>query len=549
MEFLIGFFNSNIPYIVIGMLMVAVYIIISKNIKNNYKKILEDIKEKINSGSLDFENTYIKNMYDEFTESLNGNIANINTQVIIEKNLNNYADKTKIFNLSIRRWEFILEYMPSLATTLGLLGTFWGLTGAIQSTSSVLSSNSGLDGNTMELLKKPISDMGLAFGTSIVGIGVSIIINLLLSKEYKYMKQEIIDEIENCFDNIMSKNDGPDYNEKIESFISRMEIALTSMAETVSTSICNGMDNLVNKVNGVGDEIRISSKNLTDSMNLLDKFVRNFEVGAMKFNEAVDRYELVCNTASSKLQEVNVALVESVDSYKEYFSENILYFERSKDIFEKSIKEVLEDNKAYFVQAVKSNEDIIKLNNENITKIIESNKEHMNSVIKSNEEHLNTNIEHIKDTFEKLDKSVNTTYENLDRAVYNINDMMNEIKSTMEKNSEFIEKNSSKMENTNDKLSLVVSDLGENIKDISDVVGASMSNNMQDAVEDILNKMNLEFNNIFKELKESILILKENSILQKDTIQSIIEEQSQMNEMILNTKRNSSIEELATSEE
>lgn len=542
------FLKSNMPYIIVGMIMILVYMSISKIIKVKYSKLLIDIKDNLNSGKLDFENKYIKNMYNEFTESLDGNIANINTQVIIEKSLNNYADETKIVNISIRNWECILDYMPSLATTLGLLGTFWGLTGAIQNTSLVLS-GAALDANTMELLKEPISDMGLAFGTSIVGIGVSIIINLLLSKEYKYKKQEIIDEIENCFDNIMSRNEDPDYNEKIESFITRMENALTNMAETVSTSICDGMENLVYKVNGVGDEIRISSKNLTDSMNLLDKFVRNFEVGAVKFNKAVDRYELVCTTAATKLEEVNVALVESVDSYKDYFSDNVVYFENSKEIFEKSIEKVLEDNRAYFIHAVKSNEDIIKLNNENITDIIKSNKEHMNSVIESNKEHLNINIEHIKETFEKLDNSVNSTYENLDKAVNNINDMMTEIKITMEINSQFIEKNSSKMENTNDKLSVVVSDLGENIKDISNVVGASMSNNMQDAVEDILVKMNLEFNSIFKELKETISILKENSKLQKDTIQSIVEEQSQMNDIVLAIKQNSAIVELAIAEE
>jgi len=81
----------------------------------------------------------------------------------------------------------IARYMIGLMIFLGLLGTFWGLLGTVNSVSDViqgLDMSSGQDVNSMfgELkggLEKPLSGMGTAFSASLFGLASSLILGFL----------------------------------------------------------------------------------------------------------------------------------------------------------------------------------------------------------------------------------------------------------------------------------------------------------------------------------------------------------------------------------
>ncbi|MDR1705449.1 MAG: MotA/TolQ/ExbB proton channel family protein [Clostridiales bacterium] len=77
----------------------------------------------------------------------------------------------------IKTSEYIIHYLPSFATILGLMGTFWGLTGAIGkmdlSMGGLTEISAIIDG-----INAPIGDMSTAFYTSLVGIVASAAMNI-----------------------------------------------------------------------------------------------------------------------------------------------------------------------------------------------------------------------------------------------------------------------------------------------------------------------------------------------------------------------------------
>ncbi|MGE5145946.1 MAG: flagellar motor protein MotA, partial [Candidatus Eiseniibacteriota bacterium] len=80
----------------------------------------------------------------------------------------------------------ISRYMIALMIFLGLLGTFWGLLETIESISGVIKgltmgsgSVSGIFDDLKRGLEAPLSGMGTAFGTSLFGLGGSLVLGFL----------------------------------------------------------------------------------------------------------------------------------------------------------------------------------------------------------------------------------------------------------------------------------------------------------------------------------------------------------------------------------
>ena len=153
-------------FIVIDMFFYKKY---DKALDNYFSLLLKDFYN--NKSSKSFENDTLNNIKTEFIDSLH-KVSNVNTQVIIEKYL--YPEDSKF-----KKYESKLDYLANLSTILGLLGTFIGLTFAINSIGHTLTSAS-VESFLAEL-KPAISSMSGAFITSICGLIGSIIMNLVFS--------------------------------------------------------------------------------------------------------------------------------------------------------------------------------------------------------------------------------------------------------------------------------------------------------------------------------------------------------------------------------
>lgn len=96
--------------------------------------------------------------------------------------------RTVLDSVSMRMDEIrdISRYLTGLTTFLGLLGTFWGLMGTVSSVGNVITSLSVAGETAIEAfetikngLSAPLSNMGIAFSSSLLGLASALILGFL----------------------------------------------------------------------------------------------------------------------------------------------------------------------------------------------------------------------------------------------------------------------------------------------------------------------------------------------------------------------------------
>lgn len=267
-----------------------IHIIANLSIASKYKTLKSmTIKGK---ESNEFKNKSLKNIYETFKKSAENGTENINTDVIIEKNMP-----------SIYLIEQFLKYGLTVVVILGLLGTFIGLTQAITGMSQDVFPALDKNNFSVSSLEPSLQAMGTAFITSIAGIVASILLNTSSIIFYKSCKIKFYDEMEHYLDNEVycrfSKSFANQFNDmrnkfenSMENMTVRVEAAMISMTENVSGIFKQGIGELTNKINAVGVDLTKSSDSLGITIDKLEKNVARFGEPVGKFKESVDKFSV-----------------------------------------------------------------------------------------------------------------------------------------------------------------------------------------------------------------------------------------------------------------
>ncbi|WEV13400.1 hypothetical protein PL326_01535 [Clostridium perfringens D] len=198
-----SFLTQNIlGYIGVTLILIVICLgfIYNMRVKKKYENLLNAFNESewINVSNnedqkeLKFLNSELKAMADDFRKSAIKGTYNINTEVIIQKNIEK----------RILKEENIANILPSISIALGLIGTFLGLTVAIMTTTGILSSGTQSMADFSRSMNMPLGSMSSAFWTSIVGVIGSIILNCL-NINLKRAKEDFYDVFEDYLDNIL----------------------------------------------------------------------------------------------------------------------------------------------------------------------------------------------------------------------------------------------------------------------------------------------------------------------------------------------------------
>ena len=168
---------SNMPFagIVVILIILALFalsIIVLFHTYNRYRRITAQL-----GGKMKENNGFLRYTVNEFAEAYKSHGTEVNTPAIIEDAVN-----TKLGGLKLS--ERFLNNAVSLFVTLGLFGTFLGLSLSVNSLTELISFS-----NTSEWLSvldsvggglmSALSGMGVAFYTSLVGVACSIILTIL----------------------------------------------------------------------------------------------------------------------------------------------------------------------------------------------------------------------------------------------------------------------------------------------------------------------------------------------------------------------------------
>lgn len=428
------------------------YVKQSSKLSNYYLKLKEDVSNNKSNQNPTFENENIQNMYNEFGDSLT-QTANVNTQVIIEKYM---YENSKTANL-----ENALEYLIPFATVLGLLGTFIGLTGAIDQTSVVLQDVSKMETFVKEL-RPALDSMAGAFITSIFGIIASAVMNIVsfLNKfAYKVHKQEFIDEIESYLDNVVAGNRS---EAQVDKLLVSMTQAVNTMTKEVTSSISssmgqltvsmnNSMNILVSEITKLNEKITNVSIDMTSSAEALEITIDKFSRPVKTFKNSMDKFVDAYEGMDNKVEKMD----DIVDNFIRYFNQNMESHRKGQEVIEKVAKE------------------------------------------------LNNNINLLETTYEKLNDIIKATDNTLKENTKNSHQSSIDIKQ--------------ELENINE----TMKNFNVSVDEMSDKVARATKESIENSTEDITNKVADILKTTTNGLNENVILNKEILEVMTDTIQAI----------------------------
>ena len=251
-------------------------------------------------GSLDRDNGFLRFTVNDFADAYKKYGQDVNTPAIISN-----AVSTKLSGLLL--CERFLANAVSLFVTLGLFGTFLGLSHSVSSLTELISYS-----NTSEWLSvldsvggglmSALSGMGVAFYTSLVGVACSVVLTLLRSIFSPQAERETLEaRLELWLDHTVAPT-LPTARAKDESeMVQQMVHAMDSASKTMESALQKATGDLKTAIDSSRAPITAFNKTV-DSFN---GGVRDFSEFNYNLRGTVERLDVTVRDLVSGLREVS----------------------------------------------------------------------------------------------------------------------------------------------------------------------------------------------------------------------------------------------------
>ena len=251
-------------------------------------------------GGLDRDNGFLRFTVNDFADAYKKYGQDVNTPAIISN-----AVSTKLSGLLL--CERFLANAVSLFVTLGLFGTFLGLSHSVSSLTELISYS-----NTSEWLSvldsvggglmSALSGMGVAFYTSLVGVACSIILTLLRSIFSPQAERETLEaRLELWLDHTVAPTLPTERAKDESEMVQQMVHAMDSASKTMERALQNATGNLKTAIDSSRAPIVAFNKTV-DSFN---GGVRDFSEFNYNLRGTVERLDVTVRDLVSGLREVS----------------------------------------------------------------------------------------------------------------------------------------------------------------------------------------------------------------------------------------------------
>ena len=257
-------------------------------------------------GNLNRDNGFLRYVVNDFADAYKRYGKDINTPAIIAKGVSAKLSGSLLC-------ERFLNNAVSLFVTLGLFGTFLGLSLSVSSLTEMIGySNTSewlsvLD-SVGEGLMSALSGMGVAFYTSLVGVACSIILTLLRSIfSTQAAREKLETRLELWLDHDVAPTLPTEAPKDDSDLVRQMILALNKTADSMDKTLTGATDELKNAIN--------ASRAPIAAMN---KTVESFNTGVRDFSEfnynlrgTVERMDVTVRDLVAGLREVSRSLERS----------------------------------------------------------------------------------------------------------------------------------------------------------------------------------------------------------------------------------------------
>ena len=251
-------------------------------------------------GGLDRDNGFLRFTVNDFADAYKKYGQDVNTPAIISN-----AVSTKLSGLLL--CERFLANAVSLFVTLGLFGTFLGLSHSVSSLTELISYS-----NTSEWLSvldsvggglmSALSGMGVAFYTSLVGVACSIVLTLLRSIFSPQAERETFEaRLELWLDHTVAPTLPTERAKDESEMVQQMVHAMDSASQTMERALQNATGDLKTAIDSSRAPIVAFNKTV-DSFN---GGVRDFSDFNYNLRGTVERLDVTVRDLVSGLREVS----------------------------------------------------------------------------------------------------------------------------------------------------------------------------------------------------------------------------------------------------
>lgn len=251
-------------------------------------------------GGLDRDNGFLRFTVNNFADAYKKYGQDVNTPAIISN-----AVSTKLSGLLL--CERFLANAVSLFVTLGLFGTFLGLSHSVSSLTELISYS-----NTSEWLSvldsvggglmSALSGMGVAFYTSLVGVACSIVLTLLRSIFSPQAERETFEaRLELWLDHTVAPTLPTERAKDESEMVQQMVHAMDSASKTMERALQNATGDLKTAIDSSRAPITAFNKTV-DSFN---GGVRDFSEFNYNLRGTVERLDVTVRDLVSGLREVS----------------------------------------------------------------------------------------------------------------------------------------------------------------------------------------------------------------------------------------------------
>ena len=300
-------FLSGLPavgtYVIVAIVMIfALSVILLFYTYARYKIICRKVPE------IPTRNNFLRFVLADFAEAYRIHGDGTNTPAVVANGIN-----TKLSGLLF--CERFLNNAVSLFVTLGLFGTFLGLSLSVSSLTELITfSNSSEWLSVLDSvgggLMSALSGMGVAFYTSLVGVACSIILTILRSIFSPAAEREKLEtRIELWLDHNVAPTLPTEAVKDEAVLVNNMIDALEKTAESVDTSMKSATEDLRRTIYAT-----------RDLLVAFDKTVNNFNSGARDFNEfnynlrgTVERMDISLRDVVSSMNDASRNINRSVN--------------------------------------------------------------------------------------------------------------------------------------------------------------------------------------------------------------------------------------------
>lgn len=509
---------------VISGVTVLTYLLCFKNYKESKKILVELKKDKdLNKISLIFS----ENHFESIGNEIFANIYDNNEPKII-KNFKEIITFEEMF----KSFRFI-DGLPQLSLTIGILGTFIGLSLGLSELGAIDFSN--ISNNTDELNKNIsllVSGIKLSFVSSIIGIVLSIIISGIntciytkcenslskicnsLNKKYyinsaeKEIASEIIDKLENVFTKKMS--------EMLEDNL-EMQEELAKEIKDQNMIVQNSSKEFINKISSLSEIFKTSFKlsvkeifdedfisNIKEIQSRLEKRFEASDITLERLDEKIKKTFIISENIFKESAKISESLEEIFDDVKE---SGLKILSETSNVIKQYENLSIRTSELYNPLIEKNGELLEKnsLLNININENIGENTKVINEI---NENIKSLNIQELIKVVQKLEDSIVEISEsvlsldkvgvNLGKAHLNLVERVENIQETIPTKefksiSDNLLSGVSKAEKINDELGRLSNNF-ENIKIEETVIQVNRAKLEVEKLEKVVNKFTDDFN-------------------------------------------------------